>query len=429
MISFSFNRKKTLSLVSLVVLHSFSAYPNIEAQAPSRKIKRIDQVHQTVRALPEQQQVLPSQTARPQTAVPTASPFVQLPPAVTPLMAMALLQLLMQQQNPQYVPSQSMLQASAETFGDPAPATESTPQMTSQTSRTFPEQGSVADQGVTPQADSDVQAEALPAVKPEDQAEVRPQVRTEAVPQEPAQDASQGQVRSEQNQCSSYAGAGEDVGKSAGAISIGSGSCNTEVIGMDYVITNSHCLEGSRGQARVVFGLGRGQSKKAFPCQAVEARNPKNRLDYAVIRCPGVGKHFPPVTVANRTPKVGEPIRIATHNFSGSGRVTKLTNSGKILSSGIAPGQSMATSAYGEPGNSGSGIYDKDGNWLGLLWGGIHDRGGRPTFFSPAYKIMADLENRYPQVAQKIRSDSDLVAACQNQNAQRKVAQQADGVQ
>lgn len=340
-------------------------------------------------------------------------------------MAIALLQLLMQQQNPQYVPTQSMIQASAETFGDPAPVVESTPPMT----RRIPEQGSVADQEVTQEIDSEVQAESLPTGQPEAQAEVKPQVRTEAVPKEPNQEASQGQVRREQNQCSSYAGAGDDVGKSAGAISVGSSSCNTEVIGMDYVITNSHCLEGSRGQARVVFGLGRGQNKKAFPCQAVEARNPKNRLDYAVIRCPGVGKHFPPVTVANRTPKVGEPIRIATHNFSGSGRVTKLTNSGKILSSGIAPGQSMATSAYGEPGNSGSGIYDKDGNWLGLLWGGVHDRGGRPTFFSPANKIMSDLERRYPRVAQQIKSDGEVLTACQNQNAQRQVAQQADAVQ
>lgn len=403
MISSCFNRMKSLSLVSILVLQSASAFSATESLSPSRKIKRIDQVEQTVRPLPEQQQTLPSQIAGPQTSIATASPFVHLPPAVTPLMALALLQLMMQQQNPQYVPSQSMIQATKETFGDS--------QLESQ-----------------PEINSDFQAEPQSVVKPEVKAEIAEPVRTEIAPKLPTQEDPEVPFRKQENQCSSYAGAGQDVGKSAGAISIGSSSCNTEVIGMDYVITNSHCLEGSRGQAKVVFGLGRDQNKKAFQCQAVEARNPKDRLDYAVIRCPGVGNHFPPVTVANRVPKVGEPIRIATHNFSGSGRVTKLTNSGKILSSGIAPGQSMATSAYGEPGNSGSGIYDKDGNWLGLLWGGVHDYGGRPTFFSPAHKIMSDLERRFPKVAQQIKIDGKLLAACQNQKTQPQVADQVGGI-
>lgn len=405
MISFK-SRHLSILLMAFVMLINTS----FATAKPSRKLKRVDQV---VDAQAIIQSTVPQAAAAavssplvlPANGTTTAPASVSLPAAATPLLAMALLQLMMLQSNPQSVPTPQMAMAYTDTFGEPCPNSSSS---TSEDPIEAPAAGPIE------QTQTEAPIPEPVVTKPEAADAVIPETETIARPVEPPQ-----------NQCTNYSGAGSDLGKSAGAISIDDSACNTEVIGMDYVITNSHCLEGTRGRAKAVFGLGQGQKKRAFDCQKVAARNPKNVLDYAVIKCPGVGKHFPPVQIANRKPQIGEPIRIATHNFTESGRIRKLINSGKVMPTGFE-GDSMATTAYGEPGNSGSGIYDKDGKWLGILWGGIHDRGGKPTFFTPANKIVKDLENRYPDVANQIKADGLVVVSCQASNS---TAQSAKGIQ
>ncbi len=404
-------RKSIILLTTLIFVMQASSTVAGAMAKPSRKLGKItsDSAMSQIPAAPGAAKVL----VGPQISV-SGSP-VPIAPALTPLFAMAILSMLAQQASfggssfsPPFTPNNGFDTGSfsePEVVAEPATDVGDTP---------------------VPESISETITESIPATVPQ----------ATPVAKAPVAD----EVKSPTlNQCFNHEGAGKKVGKSAGALSIGQGACNGEVIAMDYIITNSHCMERSNGSLKAVFGLGAGESKRAFRCKGIAARNPRDRLDYAIVKCPGIGKYFPPVEIADRRPQIGEPIRVATHNFSRNGGVKKLTQIGAVVSSrpyGYL-GDSMVSSAYSEPGNSGSGIYDKQGKWIGLLcllWGGPTDGGGSPSFFSPADKIVRDLKNRFPQVARQIKSDAEVVASCQVEAAgtlvaDRKPAQSKVGLQ
>lgn len=408
----------------------------------SRKIKRID-------TLTLQPQVLANSLPASSSATggsvgvslpqPVVSPVVQngvaLPPATVPLLAIAILGLLASQSGGLFSGANSTDTSIPLAFNDFGSVPDSSSD--SVASSTSSEEPMEAATSITTEGSS---MEVLPEDTPiaetiaQETAEQISQAEAPSAPPISKNDTSfidsRTEIKSEesQNQCFNYRAAGPNLGKSAGVVSIGESGCNTEVIAMDYIITNSHCAEGMRGKIQAVFGLGKGQSKRAFNCQSIVAQNPKDNLDYAIIKCPGVGKHFPPVDIANRRPKTGEAIRIATHNFRGSS-IRKITNSGNVMPQGNLLGPAMMTSAYAEPGNSGSGIYDQEGKWLGLLWGGVHDNGGSPSFFTPADEVMKDLQKRHPKLAGQINSDTQAIASCAVASLDRQPAQLKKGIQ
>lgn len=373
---------------------------------------------------------LPStQIPQNQILLPTTLSPVPIAPAVTPLLAMALLSMLAQQNFSSSTPTAPAPAPAPSLSSSPSPLLEASDsdKVSQETASDLAE--NITEEVAPPDNAKDTQA-AIDTPPSRDSADAvgdEPIPETTVATSEVAKtvpNASEAlipktgktEAPANPNQCFNYSSAGNRLGKSAGALSIGSGACNGEVIAMDYIITNSHCMEGHRGTVRAAFGLGAGESKRAFECQGIAARNPKNQLDYAIIKCPGIGKHFPPVEIANRRPIVGESLQMATHNFTDYGAIDKVVNSGKVLSKNNSEdlGDSMVSSVYGEPGNSGSGMYDKDGKWIGLLWGGLSDDGGKPSFFTPADKIVQDLNRRFPKVAQQIKTDAQVLADCRS---------------
>lgn len=437
-----------LSLIFLINSGTSVGYAATAQQAAkgSRKIKRVDTLTLQPQVLANSLGQVQSSSGSvglvlPQPVVSQSVPSgsgVALPPATVPLLAIAILGLMASQSSGLFSGSNNTDTSTPLAFNDFGSAPDSSgdcpPSATSSQEPMIDESApdvsaneeSSSSDSFSPSATTPIEDTPVAETVAEQAAqEAAEEISKAEVPPTPTQKADANSV----NQCFDYRAAGKDLGKSAGVVSIGDSACNAEVIAMDYIITNSHCTEGTRGSTRAVFGLGKGQSKRAFNCQTIQARSPKNSLDYAIIKCPGIGKQFPPVDIANRRPKSGEAIRIATHNFRGES-IRKLTNSGKVLPQGNLLGPAMMTSAYGEPGNSGSGIYDREGKWLGILWGGVHDDGGKPTYFTPADEIIKHLNAQYPKVASQIKSDFSMVASCQTTASQDRVpAQTKTGVQ
>lgn len=191
------------------------------------------------------------------------------------------------------------------------------------------------------------------------------------------------------------------VGESSGVFHMGASGCNAWVVDQNHIVTNNHCVD--RGGVKLVFYRQGGKIEITNCKPAPVARSAK--LDYAVFQCPNIGAKVPPVRIANRNPVTGEELTLVTHDLDNPGkqRHAKARMGAPItLSHGGAGYETIGATVIS--GNSGSVIYDKQGNAVGLVWG-AESTNPKTGVMSSLHDVVADIKRQTSQVAFNLTTD------------------------
>lgn len=197
------------------------------------------------------------------------------------------------------------------------------------------------------------------------------------------------------------------VGESSGVFHMGASGCNAWVVDQNHIVTNNHCVD--KGGVKLVFYRQGGKITIENCKPTPVARNRK--LDYAVFQCANIGAKIPPVKIANRDPKTGEDFTLVTHDLSNPGQQRhakgKMGAPVTLESGGTGYETTGATVISG---NSGSVLYDKDGNAIGLVWG-ADTTNAKTGVMSSLRDVVADIKKQTTQVAFNLtEGDGRLVA-------------------
>lgn len=214
------------------------------------------------------------------------------------------------------------------------------------------------------------------------------------------------------------------VNDSTGTFQMGGKLCVATVWGYHSIITASHCLApGQRITAQ--FRDKNGNWITVRNCRQVLRKN--KALDYAIVDCPDIGSRVPIVKIAGRRPSPGEALTLVTHDFHR--RARQRIEDGVYSQSYYFPDRVdgdrrmvenfVLTRVNSYPGNSGSLVYDKNRNAVGLLWGGPTSSGS-VAFLTPMSKIVADLKAHAPGLAAAELSSSSRTPASLNPDSERR---------
>lgn len=198
------------------------------------------------------------------------------------------------------------------------------------------------------------------------------------------------------------------VGESSGVFHMGSSGCNAWVVDGHHIVTNNHCVSG--GGVKVVF-YRQGGKIEITNCKPTPVTR-SVKLDYALFKCPGIGEKVPPVRIADRQPKLNEKFTLVTHDLQNPSKQRRAD--GKVG----APFTIAATGGTGFEargatvisGNSGSVVYDKDGNALGLVWG-AETTNAKAGVMSSLKDVVADIKAKTSDVAFNLTSDPNSLIA------------------
>lgn len=167
------------------------------------------------------------------------------------------------------------------------------------------------------------------------------------------------------------------------------------------MITSRHVLMGEQGDREPTrLAVQFTDSQQVFPARLVAA---SNDWDLAAVQA-DVGGAVPQVAGINLRPDTlssGTPLASIGFPLGGDNAGTDETRAPArpLLSAGILLGQGdghLEIQGYGEPGASGSPIFDGDGRVVGVLFGGRRDGEGRILMAvpAPAIQILMDALSR-----------------------------------
>ncbi|MBX3019908.1 MAG: trypsin-like peptidase domain-containing protein [Bdellovibrionaceae bacterium] len=197
------------------------------------------------------------------------------------------------------------------------------------------------------------------------------------------------------------------VGESSGVFHMGASGCNAWVVDGNHIVTNNHCVD--RGGVKLVFYRQGGKIEITNCKPQPVARSAK--LDYAVFNCPEIGAKVPPVRIADRELKTGEDITLVTHDLQNPGKQRHAK--GKMGAPVSLPNGGTGYETIGATvisGNSGSVLYDKNGNAVGLIWG-ADETNPKTGVMSSLREVVADIKKHTNQVAFNLTGEPNRVVA------------------
>ena len=224
----------------------------------------------------------------------------------------------------------------------------------------------------------------------------------------------------------------KQVGASSGVVDFISADghvnmCNTFVIDQDTIMTNHHCIPEKRSAIVARFNVNtEGESRISQRCERVLGGN--SALDYALVRCPGIGGKVRPVAVDLKNVRKDDRVFSVTHFFEKQTcrndlhcKTSKAVTEGNAVTKErnveIRRGdevfkveQLIQTTAYGQPGTSGSAFYSMNGHAIGLLNSGDRNEAA----FIPINRVVEDARKRFPQIAFQIAAEDGASASTPN---------------
>jgi hypothetical protein len=199
------------------------------------------------------------------------------------------------------------------------------------------------------------------------------------------------------------------LGVSSGTCTMGGRACNCWVLDDNTIATNNHCVQGLNSpKVMATFNIGTGGETAISNCTNVFSRTPK--LDYALVKCTGVGRRIPPIVISNQQVPPNEKLTLVTHDF-GAGGAKRRIASGTLK--GYRPGEfglkevAVAKGAFSQKGNSGSLFFDERGNAIGLLWGGPTAKGD-VAFYTSLDLIVKDIRDKKLDIKMKFDTDASV---------------------
>lgn len=155
--------------------------------------------------------------------------------------------------------------------------------------------------------------------------------------------------------------------------------CSGTLVGPDLVITAGHCIENASDCANTRFVFDYYYSAEdvlesigtddVYSCDTLEAQRLDGTDDYAVVRLdrPVVGRVPATMRLTNDL-SVGDGVTVIGF---GSGIPAKIDDGGTIAENGQTGSFVASTDTFG--GNSGSGVFDDNGDMIGILVRGATD--------------------------------------------------------
>lgn len=173
--------------------------------------------------------------------------------------------------------------------------------------------------------------------------------------------------------------------------------CSGTLIGENLFLTASHCVDGAtNGNTYVAFNYERAKGATTLLPQkhfkVLEIVEDGGNLDYAILKLDGTpGKEFGFSKIKSPTPEKGHTLTIIQHP-SGEAKQVEIGTRGSIAGNYMGYGD-LDT----EPGSSGSGVLDADGNVVG-----VHTNGGCSSSGGENKGVMMSQIAKVSKIVQKL---------------------------